>query len=120
MIGQPISRLDGPVKVTGGATYAYEYLQHEAPLYGVIVTATIGRGHVREIDSSQARQSPGVCAVVTHENIPAQGARDEPNPMPFPYWRARPTLASPEVGHYGEPVAFVVAATLVQAQACAR
>jgi xanthine dehydrogenase YagR molybdenum-binding subunit len=119
MIGQPISRLDGPVKVTGGATYAYEYLQDEEPLYGVIVTATIGRGHVREIDSSQAQQSPGVCAVVTHENIQAQGARDEPNPMPFPYWRARPTLASPEVGHYGEPVAFVVAATLVQAQAAA-
>jgi xanthine dehydrogenase YagR molybdenum-binding subunit len=119
MIGQPISRLDGPVKVTGGATYAYEYLQDEAPLYGVIVTATIGRGHVKEIDSSQAQQSPGVCAIVTHENIPAQGARGEPNPMPFPYWRARPTLASPEVGHYGEPVAFVVAATLVQAQAAA-
>ncbi len=119
MIGHPISRLDGPVKVTGGATYAYEYLQDEAPLYGVIVTATIGRGHIKEIDSSQAQQSPGVCAIVTHENIPAQGARDEPNPMPFPYWRARPTLASPEVGHYGEPVAFVVAATLVQAQAAA-
>ena len=57
MIGQPISRLDGPVKVTGGAIYAYEYLQDEEPLYGVIVTATIGRGHVREIDSSQARES---------------------------------------------------------------
>ena len=65
MIGQPISRLDGPVKVTGGATYAYEYLQDEAPLYGVIVTATIGRGHVREIDSSQARTIAGSCAIVT-------------------------------------------------------
>src|SRR5277367_5404078 len=119
MIGQPISRVDGPAKVTGRATYAYEYRQDEAPLYGVIVTSTIGRGHIREIDVSHVQRSPGVCAVVTHQNTPAQGDRDEPSPFPLPYWRARPTLASPKVGHYGEPVALVVAATLEQAQAAA-
>jgi xanthine dehydrogenase YagR molybdenum-binding subunit len=119
MIGQPISRVDGPVKVTGRATYAYEHWHDEAPLYGVIVTATIGRGRIQEIDISHAQRSPGVHAVVTHQNTPAQGARDEPSPMPLPYWRARPTLASPQVSHYGEPVALVVAATLEQAQAAA-
>jgi xanthine dehydrogenase YagR molybdenum-binding subunit len=119
MIGQPISRVDGPVKVTGRATYVYEYWQDEAPLYGVIVTATIGCGHIREIDVSAAQRSAGVCAVVTHQNTPAQGDRDEPSPFPFPYWRARPTLAGPKVGHYGEAVALVVAATLEQAQAAA-
>jgi xanthine dehydrogenase YagR molybdenum-binding subunit len=117
MIGQPISRVDGPVKVTGRASYAYEYWQDEAPLYGVIVTATIGRGRIQEIDVSHAQRSPGVRAVVTHQNTPAQGARDESSPAP--YWRARPTLASPHIGHYGEPVALVVAATLEQAQAAA-
>src|ERR1700731_1386255 len=117
MIGQPISRVDGPVKVTGRATYAYEYWQDEAPLYGVVVTATIGRGRIQEIDVSHAQRSPGVRAVVTHQNTPAQGARDESSPAP--YWRARPTLASPHIGHYGEPVALVVAATLEQAQAAA-
>jgi len=117
MIGQPISRVDGPVKVTGRATYAYEYRQDEAPLYGVIVTATIGRGRIQEIDVSHAERSPGVRAVITHQNTPAQGARDESSPVP--YWRARPTLASPRIGHYGEPVALVVAATLEQAQAAA-
>jgi xanthine dehydrogenase YagR molybdenum-binding subunit len=117
MIGQPISRVDGPVKVTGRATYAYEYWQGEAPLYGVIVTATIGCGRIQEIDVSDAERSPGVRAVLTHLNTPAQGARDESTPMP--YWRARPTLASPHIGHYGEPVALVVAATLEQAQAAA-
>jgi CO/xanthine dehydrogenase Mo-binding subunit len=59
MIGQPISRVDGPVKVTGRATYAYEYRQDKAPLYGVIVTATIGRGRVLDIDVTQAERSPG-------------------------------------------------------------
>ena len=117
MIGQPISRVDGPAKVTGRATYAYEYWQDEAPLYGVIVTATIGRGRIREIDPADAERSPGVHAIITHENTPAQGARDESSPSP--YWRARPTLASPHIGHYGEPVALVVAATLEQARAAA-
>jgi xanthine dehydrogenase YagR molybdenum-binding subunit len=117
MIGQPINRVDGPAKVTGRATYAYESWQDEAPLYGVIVTATIGRGRIQEIDVSHAQRSPGVRAIITHENTPAQGARDESSPAP--YWRARPTLASPHIGHYGEPVALVVAATLEQAQAAA-
>jgi xanthine dehydrogenase YagR molybdenum-binding subunit len=117
MIGQPISRVDGPVKVTGRATYAYEYWQDEAPLYGVIVTATIGRGRIQEIDVSHAQRSPGVQLVITHENSPAQGARDESSPLP--YWRARPTLSGPEIDHYGKPVALVVATTLEQARAAA-
>jgi xanthine dehydrogenase YagR molybdenum-binding subunit len=117
VIGRPVSRVDGPVKVTGRAAYAYEHGKDEPPLYGVIVTATIGHGRIREIDPADAERSPGVHAIITHENTPAQGARDESSPAP--YWRARPTLASPHVGHYGEPVALVVAATLEQAQAAA-
>ena len=118
MIGQPLNRVDGPVKVAGAATYAYEYRQ-DAPLYGVIVTATIGRGRIRAIDLSQARRSPGVREIFTHENAPEQGARDAPGPSPLPYARARPTLTKPEVGHYGEAVALVVADTLEQATAAA-
>src|SRR5260370_33887419 len=104
MIGQPISRVDGPVKVTGRATYAYEYRQDEAPLYGVIITATIGRGRIQEIDVSHAERSPGGRAVITHQNTPAQGAPDESSPMP--HWRARPTLTSPRIGPYGAPCAL--------------
>ena len=70
MIGQPTTRVDGPVKVTGRATYAYEYWQDERPLYGVVVTATIGRGRITEIDTSPAERSPGVRAVITHKNVP--------------------------------------------------
>lgn len=117
MIGSPVSRVDGPVKVTGRAVYAYEHGKDEPPLYGAIVTATIGRGRILEIDTADADQSPGVHAIFTHENAPAQGARDESNPAS--YWRARPILAGPHIGHYGEPVALVVAATFEQARAAA-
>ncbi len=56
MIGKPVNRVDGPAKVTGRATYAYEYQHEDKQLYGVIVTATIGRGRIREIDLSQAKR----------------------------------------------------------------
>ena len=118
MIGQPISRVDGPVKVTGKATYSYEYWWGEPLLYGVIVTATIGCGRIQEIDRSCAEQSPGVCAVVTFENAPPQGSADDSIP-PQSYWRARPTLANPDIFHYGEAAALVVAASLEEAQAAA-
>ena len=55
--------------------------------------------------------------MITHENVPPQGARDDT--IPWSYWRARPTLASEEISHYGELVALVVATTLEQAQTAA-
>ncbi len=117
MIGQPLNRVDGPLKVTGEATYAYEHWDVGQPLYGFIVGATIGRGRIREIDTSRAERSPGVRLVMTHLNAPPQGTPDAS--IPSPYARAHPTLSSPEIRHYGEPVALVVAETFEQARAAA-
>jgi xanthine dehydrogenase YagR molybdenum-binding subunit len=113
LIGQPIDRVDGPLKVSGRATYAYEQWDVGQPLYGFIVGATIGRGRVTRIDTSRADQSPGVRLVLTHRNAPAQGTPD------LSLWvypaRAYPVLSGPEIHHYGEPVALVVATTFEQA-----
>ncbi|NLU76248.1 xanthine dehydrogenase family protein molybdopterin-binding subunit [Streptomyces sp. HNM0575] len=117
MIGQALNRVDGPSKVAGRATYAYEHWVAAPPLYGFIVGATIGKGRITRIDSESAEGAPGVHVVMTHHNAPAQGARDES--IPFEYWRAQPVLTGPEIHHYGEPVALVVAATFEQARAAA-
>ncbi|WP_433276285.1 molybdopterin cofactor-binding domain-containing protein [Pseudonocardia xinjiangensis] len=117
MIGQALNRVDGPLKVTGGATYAYEFRDGDQPLYGFVVGATIGRGRITGIDTTRVESSPGVHLVLTHQNAPAQGARDLS--VPFEYWRAYPTLSSPDVHHHGEPVALVVAATFEQARTAA-
>jgi len=117
MIGKPVSRVDGPLKVTGRATYAYEHIPDEPTLYGVIVTATIGCGRIREIDVSEAQRSSGVRTIITHENAPAQCSIEEAHL--FDYWSGRPTLSGPNVTHYGQAVAVVVADTLVEAQAAA-
>ena len=114
MIGRGVNRVDGPAKVTGRATYAYEH-QEKDMLYGVILTATIARGHIESIDTADAERAPGVQAVLTYENVPAQGMRDES--IMWAYWRAHPTISSAEIHHYGDAVGLVVATTLEQAQA---
>jgi xanthine dehydrogenase YagR molybdenum-binding subunit len=117
IIGQPISRIDGPLKVSGRATYAAEHWDVGQPLYGFIVGATIGNGRITDIDTARAQKAPGVRMVMTHRNAPAQGKADPS--IRSAYSRAFPTLSGPDVHHYGEPVALVVAATYEQARAAA-
>src|SRR5712671_5312484 len=117
LIGQPINRVDGPLKVAGRATYAYEQWEamreamREAgqPLYGFIAGATIGKGRITRIDTTRAERSPGVRLVMTHRNAPEQGTPDAS--IPSPHSRAKPMLNSPDIDHYGVPVALLVATT---------
>ena len=69
VIGQPADRIDGKLKTTGTAPYAYE--QNAAvpdAAYGYIVGAGIGKGRIASIDSASAREASGVIAIVTYEN----------------------------------------------------
>ena len=68
-IGQPISRVDGPAKVTGAAKYAAE---HNIPnlAYGCVVSSAVARGRITRIDAAAALSLPGVVQVLTHENVP--------------------------------------------------
>lgn len=122
-VGLPVDRVDGRLKVTGRATYAYEQqvTGGAAPAYGYIVGATIARGRILAIDTRQARQAPGVIHVMTHLNAPAQppfGPSVPPTPRDV-FTRARPYLASDQVRYYDEPVALVVAETFEAARAAA-
>jgi xanthine dehydrogenase YagR molybdenum-binding subunit len=111
VVGKPLDRVDGRLKVTGGALYAYEFEQGPKAAYGVLVEASIGKGHIESIDTGAAERAPGVILVLTYRNAPEQGTGD--------YRVAHPVLTSPEVPYYGLPVAFVVAETFEQATAAA-
>ena len=111
LVGKPLDRVDGRLKVTGGARYAYEVLQGPATTYGHVVQASIGKGRIKSIDTRAAERAPGVLLVVTHRNAPAQGTGN--------HHEAHPVLTSPEVSYYGQPIAFVVAETFEQARAAA-
>ncbi|MFP2926036.1 molybdopterin cofactor-binding domain-containing protein, partial [Pyxidicoccus sp. 3LG] len=118
IIGKPIDRVDGPLKVAGRATYPAEWDVGQPLLYGFIVGATIGRGRITNIETSRAERSAGVRLVFTYRNASPQG-RVDPS-QASPYTRARPTLSGPDIHHYGEPVALVVADTFEQARAAAK
>ena len=113
-IGQPISRVDGRLKVTGGARYTADI-----PLAGLthaaIVHSTIANGRTLSIDTSAAEKVPGVLAVFTHRNMPRM------NPTPLPWSHLHPqgqsylALQDDKIHYAGQPIALVVAATLDQA-----
>ena len=117
-VGLPLDRVDGHLKVTGRATYAYEYAAHGAALYGVIVTASIAKGRVAAVDVREAQRAPGVRLVLTKDNAPAQHPFG-PVDLPDRFARAMPSLNNDEVLYFGFPVAFVVADTFEQATAAA-
>jgi xanthine dehydrogenase YagR molybdenum-binding subunit len=109
IVGKPMDRVDGPLKVTGKAVYAYEVEQGPRAAYGFVVQASIGKGRIRSIDSGVAERMPGVLLVLTHLNAPEQGTGN--------HHVAHPVLVGPDVSYYGEPVALVVAETFEQARA---
>ena len=111
VVGQPLDRIDGPLKTTGRAPYAYEH--HDVvpdPAYGYVVGSAIAAGRIRAMDLSAARAAPGVLAIVTHGNAGrlGKGAMNT----------AR-LLGGPEVEHYHQAIALVVAESFEQARAAA-
>jgi xanthine dehydrogenase YagR molybdenum-binding subunit len=98
-IGRPLDRLEGPLKVTGHAAYAYEVPVAE-PLYAHLVQSTIAKGTVTRIDTSAARSLDGVVTVLDHTNAPRLSSADN---------RELAALQDNEIGFRGQVVAVVVA-----------
>ena len=111
-IGRATDRIDGPLKTTGTAPYAYE--QNEAApnaAYGHVLGAAIARGRITSMDTSAALRAPGVLAVVTAANAGKLG-KGKMNTARL--------LGGPEIEHYHQAVALVVAETFEQARAAAQ
>jgi len=111
VVGKPLDRIDGPMKTSGTAPYAYE--QHAAApnaAYGHVIGAAIAKGKIASIDTAAAKRAPGVLAVVTYENAGKLGKGK---------FNTARLLAGPEVQHYHQAVAVVVAETFEQARAAA-
>ena len=72
-VGSTLERADGIEKVTGRARYAVEHGTDDGvsnPLHAFIVSSTIAKGRVTEVDAAAALEHPGVVAVVDHSNAP--------------------------------------------------
>src|SRR5882724_6991679 len=112
VIGKPTDRIDGPLKTTGLARYAYE--QHDVTpnqAYGYVVGSAIAKGRIASIDLSKAKSAPGVLAIVTAANA-GKLAKGKMNTATL--------LGGPDIEHYHQAIAVVVAETFEQATAAAQ
>ena len=112
VVGKPTDRIDGALKTTGTAPYAYEQ-NKVAPnaVYGHVVGAAIAKGRITSMDTSEAERAPGVLAVITADNTGKLGKSSK---------NTAKLLGGPEIQHYHQAIALVVAETFEQARAAAQ
>ena len=109
VVGKPVDRIDGPLKTTGTAAYAND--RHDVAAnqaHGYIVGSAIAKGRIVSMDLSMARAAPGVLAIVTADNAGKLGKGT---------FNTARLLGGPEIQHYHQAIAVVVAETFEQARA---
>jgi xanthine dehydrogenase YagR molybdenum-binding subunit len=112
VVGKPTDRIDGPLKTTGTAPYAYEH--HDVvpnQAYGYVVGAAVAKGRIASMDLKDAKAAPGVLAIVTAENAGKLGKGK---------FNTAKLLGGPDIEHYHQAIAVVVAETFEQATAAAQ
>ena len=109
VIGKPTDRIDGRFKTTGTAPYAYDrsnMVPNQA--YGYVVGSAIAKGRIVSIDVTKAKAAAGVLAIVTADSAGKLGKGD---------YNTAKLLGGPEIEHYHQAIAVVVAETFEQARA---
>ena len=108
-IGQPLTRRDGLLKVTGKACFAAD--QHpDNMLFAVLAVSSIARGRVSLLDVAAAKRHPGVVDVMTTANKPRLALDPDTKTDPFMF---RMDLLQGDVVRYAnQPIAVVIAETL--------
>ena len=111
-IGKPLSRVDGQLKVKGGAKFSAEF-KFDNLAYAALCYSPIAKGKITKIDSSDAEKAAGFVHILTHENAPSLKVP----PMPDPNGGGGvansdlPVFGDGKVYWNGQPVACVVAET---------
>jgi len=108
-IGQPLTRRDGVLKVTGGARYAADNHPPKM-LHAVLAVSSIARGRVASLDVAAAKRHPGVVEVMTPANRPPLA--DDPDAKTNPFMFRMELLQNDKVRYANQPIAVVIAETL--------
>ncbi|MBV9560424.1 MAG: xanthine dehydrogenase family protein molybdopterin-binding subunit [Bradyrhizobium sp.] len=108
-IGQPLTRREGMLKVTGAAGYAADN-HPPGMLYAVLATASIARGRVTSLDVEAARRHPGVVEVMTQMNRPPLA--EDPDAKTNPFMFRMDLLQNDRVRYANQAIAVVIAETL--------
>ncbi len=121
VIGQPIDRRDGRLKVTGRARYAAEF-SPPGMVHAALVQSTVAAGSVAGFELGTAQGMPGVLAVITTDNaprLPGAAGGATPKAGGGPQTITAPLLQSAELFYNGQHIGVVVADTLDRALAAA-
>ena len=116
-MGQPLTRLDGRLKVTGAARYAAD---NNPPglLHAALAVSSIARGRVAFLDVAAAKAHPGVVEVMTPGNKPALA--QDPDAKDHPFMFRLDLLQDDRVRYANQSIAVVIAETLEAALEGAR
>ena len=114
IIGAPVDRTDGRLKVTGGARYSAE-INLPGMTYGVLITSTISDGKVASMDTSAAESAPGVMKVYTPFNALQLPKSSAMGVGAAPFARKLALLQDTNVHYFLQPIGVVIADTLVHA-----
>lgn len=112
VVGKPHARIDGRYKTSGTATYAYEH--HDVapdPAYGFVVGAAIAKGRISSLQTDDAENAPGVLKVLTAANAGKLAKGD---------YNTAKLLGGPDIQHYHQAVALVIAESFEQAREAAQ
>ena len=121
-IGQPVPRFEDPRLLRGGGRYVDD-MAFPGMLYGYVLRSPHAHAKIKRFDIEAAKQAPGVVAVLTHEDWAKSGFGDLPTAKGkkrrdgSPMYRPKfPALVKDRVRYVGDPIAFVIANTVLQAQ----
>ncbi len=107
VLGEPLDRPEGELKVSGRAPYAMDALP-EGCCHGVLVRSTIPKGRLAALATDAVLALPGVRTIITDDRLtkhPAQGMAGE-----------APAQGPRDIVYFGQPIALVVADTFEQAR----
>ena len=121
-IGQPVPRFEDPRLLRGQGRFVDDVsLPGQACM--VVVRSPHAAARIRSIDAAAAARAPGVLAVLTGDDLAADGLgttavsfkRQRPDGSPM-FARPHPGLARGRVRYVGDPVAIVIADTVARAK----
>jgi xanthine dehydrogenase YagR molybdenum-binding subunit len=115
MIGKPINRVDGYLKVTGAARYAAEFPFAQIA-HAFVIKSTIAKGRITAIETTQADAAPGVLTVITHLNAPRLNAYAEKGNVKIKPGEKLVPMQSDQIHYDRQTIGLVVAETLEQAR----
>ncbi|MBC7417007.1 MAG: xanthine dehydrogenase family protein molybdopterin-binding subunit, partial [Pedobacter sp.] len=120
VIGKPIDRIDGSLKVSGSAKYAAEFNQKNMA-YAFPIRSTIGKGSIKHVDTSVAKKAAGVINILTYENALKLAPVDEKaiRSAGGSVGELMIPMQNNLVHYWGQYVALAVAETYEEARAAA-